>query len=40
VVGLWVDAGGRNSLDAYLRSAKVSKPDYPIVLGSGFVAEP
>jgi len=34
VVGVWVDTGGQNSLEAYLSSPKVSKPDYPIVLGS------
>jgi hypothetical protein len=39
VVGMWVDAGGRSSLDAYLRSPGTVKPDYPILLGNGNVAQ-
>jgi hypothetical protein len=38
VLGLWVDGGGQNTLDAYLRPPNPVKSDYPILLGSGDVA--
>jgi len=36
---IWVDAGGRSKLDAYLGSPKVSRPGYPILLGSSDVVQ-
>jgi hypothetical protein len=36
-VGIWLDAGGRGALDAYLRLA--AKPNYPLLVGNGDKAE-